>query len=1621
MKSLFILDRQLNVIGFMKNGGATLNVPPYFDDLLTEDLSTGAKSFQFTTILDEKGIASNLIAGNYIAFQRDEGYELFQIMQTEENHEEAVYITVYCECAGLELLNSVIRKQSLSSATYEKFIQTVLQDTSWEIGVLPVNVNSLDIEIEDNSVYNELQKNAKLYDVELAFRVEIQGSKVTSKYVDSFERRGNITGKRFEFGKDIEGIQRKTDLTNVYTALIGVGKDDISFKDITVDGINKPLGQDFVINEETYKRYNVNGNHIMGIYKYDTDSPEELLRQTYKYLNEECNEPKIEYNVDVALLGNLLDREWDKVRIGDMVCIVDNYFIPPIQVMARVSKLETSMTNPQNDKCTFSNFIEVQSNINESMRELASQLEGYVDSQFPIGTNQIQDGAVTQDKIDEKYSVKIVADSVEASLVEAEKLVADKATIKDLEAIKIQVDDLDATKANIGDLNAANANIGNLQADVGEINTLLAGNISSGNIQTGGITGDNLNMDTIFVRDANIIDLNASKLNAGTVNTNFVDIKSDSGNLVLKDNTIQIKDNTRVRVQIGKDSTNDYSMSVWDSQGNLMFDARGLTADAIKSEIIRNDMVAENANISGSKLDIDSVISEVNENGTVTLQSSKIKLDTLGQTLDVAFNQLKSQADDTKSKTESNTTQLGIEQGRINTLIQDTTIVKDGQNLKLKDEYSKLEQTVSGLSSTVGNHTTEMQKISGRVDGLEGDMTTVENNYSTLSQDLSGFKTTVGNTYSTKSELSSVDGKVNSLTTKVENNTSSISQLSDSIALKVEKTYVDNAIDSVNNSISSVKNNVSSLTQTVGDITGKVESVEITTTNLSNQFTQDRQNIRCCNLGLKINYSKFDTTKNGYLYLHGYDENGNPSDVNGSIYWNGVSQEITKKAISPSTTYSRDCYICVGVGSARLFIAYRTTTGWKKYMVGSIASATDLSLYDTNIALGQFKLDSSGKSIEYAYMYSAPVKLENAVGVSDIESRLSSAELKITDDSITSVVEKNFYTKQETEDTITSKGYQTSSQVQQTVDALEIKFEQSGGYNLLRNSTGLQNTNQWNGWNATSFVTFTDNNIRNQTSSKKAFRIGNNSSIEKYVASPRFKVQPNKAYTISGKYYVGSDCSGIDVYWLESNTIDAEGYPTDVTFNTDRILVTDNNYSNGVWKSFSKTITTSSSAKSAFIRLDNNGSKTTSENAAYFSDLTVVEGELPLEWSPHPSEVYDGITTIDRDGVTVTSSNVNSKTSMSANGFKITKTSNNQDVFKVDNNGDLVLAGSITSGASITGGVLKSLNGDLYFDLNNGYMNIYNGSTKIGRTQKNRITGTGIYGVSNGCEYGSYSALSSKASSSASTYTMGVVVSGSDLYDGIKQGVNIGGVLHSNNFNYDMGSASRLLWRQPGSSYDSLITEGSDGALKLYGDNGVYLGYRVGDTNTYIVAIREDGNHTYPKSLSVFNEDTPATDNNGYSLEINAPIKMRGQSIDECSSIKTLGIEIVDPISFASTDGEQNRVYGVTKNSQEIIEFIGSTEIINGESIVSLPENIIFKNYVVVLTPIGLNRNVSLIEKNEDSFKIVGDDGVVDYVIKFEGVNYRNYMAKSINYVDNIDPIERSEYDKPKELIGEIE
>ena len=202
-------------------------------------------------------------------------------------------------------------------------------------------------------------------------------------------------------------------------------------------------------------------------------------------------------------------------------------------------------------------------------------------------------------------------------------------------------------KLYVGELQAVNLEAKNIKFETAsggilDLQTLLAKFITGENGQFLNITSSNTTIANAVIKDAMLDTISANKLNSGVINSNLVNIKGSNGNLLIKDNTIQIKDDNRVRVQIGKDATDDYNMYIWDSNGKLMFDATGLKADGIKTKIIRDDMVSDTANIAGSKINISSLISEFNKDTNVTLiQASKVALDTTGQSLELSFNSLK--------------------------------------------------------------------------------------------------------------------------------------------------------------------------------------------------------------------------------------------------------------------------------------------------------------------------------------------------------------------------------------------------------------------------------------------------------------------------------------------------------------------------------------------------------------------------------------------------------------------------------------------------------------------------------------------------------------------------------------------------------------------------------------------------------------------------------------------------------------------------------------------------------------------------------------------------------------------------------------------------------------------
>lgn len=1108
-----------------------------------------------------------------------------------------------------------------------------------------------------------------------------------------------------------------------------------------------------------------------------------------------------------------------------------------------------------------------------------------------INKANIRDLEASNAKIE---NLQVKAASIESAIIGVayiSDLTAINANIQNLIAADAKINTALINKADITELNAVQGNITSLNSQIANIQTLVNGNLSSENIQAGGITSDKLTIANGFITNAMIANLDVSKINAGEISTNKFRIVSDNGGIEIVGATQQFKDkNNKVRIQMGQDAKGNFNFILRGEDGTTtLIDNTGIKEKAIADNLIKGNMVATDA-IGEKQINYTSLITGLNKDtNTQLIKASKVAIDLAGQTLDLAFNSLKNQADNNKNIIENHSTNISAMQGQISTAINNTQIVKDGKTILLKDDYNRTISKVDSINSTIGTHTTKINELTGNIISVDTKVNSVQ-------RDLDG----------TKSIISSHTSEINGLNSKITTQGASISQLQNQISLKVNSTEFTTMKTELNTKIDSIQVGGRNLAK-YGCIS-KYNTASYTTINDISSFKTNGgytfSRTACYNEGVIVD--RYIVYEAGKPYIMSFKMRALTDGVNSFYIHNGCKH--TKSKVFVDGIY---------LGTFEQDLAFPTDGEYHKIDLYFNAGTTNRG-------------DASNVNIVHTILQ--PIKRTAFAYKVQVLNHVISAGNKIVDwspapEDIDLAIDKKANSSDVYKKTEVYTKTQTDSAIKVAKDSINLSV--SGTYETKTNVETKINTAKSNAIN--SAKSYTDGQITtvNKTITNKVAEIkATTDSISQKVSTTESKITT-----------INNNISG-----LTNRVSTAESKLTSTSLTT----------------TISSAISggTSSISTTQFV-MDKNG-------------LTIKNGALTIK---------------NKAGTTV---------------------------FSGDTVGNLKLAGSITSEATITGGTLKSSNNDMYFDLNGGYMLLYNDGTKIGQTNKNRITGTSIYGVSNGAEYGKYSTLSAKTSPSDTTYSMMMTVSGSDLTSYISKGVNLGANLHTNNWHFRMGKSSELCWRQSGSSYDSFITEGAEGMLRLYGDNGMYLGYREGATNSYIIAIRESGSHDYPRALNIFNSERDIPSNGEYAVEITAPLKMRGQTINECSNIKTLGLEIVEPLAFYSDDSEETTAtYTVTKNNQNIVEFVGSTEIVSGEVTVPLPDNIVFRNYVVLLTPIGSNRNVSLVEKSDDSFKLIGDNGTVDYVIKFESVDYSRYMAKSIS-IDAVDNIQRSEDDLPK-------
>jgi len=371
------LNKNKRIIDVISNTGTTDNM--FYDDMFTQEINV-ASTFEFSIVLNERTDKS-IKAGNYILFKYLDKYYLFIISMTETNDLEGYAETnVYCESVSLTLYNSVLQETTLNNCNATTFLTTILQDTDFKVGYVDpkVDKNAALITIDKTtSVYETLTKQLETFKAEMNIRIEVDNNKVTGMYIDLYTEIGKNTGARFEDSYNLEGVTRKEDVTNLCTAIIGVGKDDLDFREVewSIEAgkpSDKPRGANFIADNMANAIYGTPEKYIYGIYEDNAcEDAYTLLEKAYEDLQER-KQPKLDYECKVAYING-------NINLGDTISIKDRKYPKDLTLNARVNKLEISFTNSSKNTCEFANYKKAYSNMitkNDTLEDLKNYILG---------------------------------------------------------------------------------------------------------------------------------------------------------------------------------------------------------------------------------------------------------------------------------------------------------------------------------------------------------------------------------------------------------------------------------------------------------------------------------------------------------------------------------------------------------------------------------------------------------------------------------------------------------------------------------------------------------------------------------------------------------------------------------------------------------------------------------------------------------------------------------------------------------------------------------------------------------------------------------------------------------------------------------------------------------------------------------------------------------------------------------------------------------------------------------------------------------------------------------------------------------------------------------------------
>ncbi len=348
----------------------------YWDDKRHWEIKDNIDMLEFKTF-DGTSHAVTLQQQNLVLKEVRDGRIVPYVINNEvEKDSKDRSLTVHASGAWVQIAkDGIIKPQRIESETVNTFIDMALADSKWQRGITDYSsFHTMTID-EFIDPLTFLKKIAALFELEIQYRVEVSGSRITGWYVDMINKRGRETGKEVTLGKDLVGVRRIEHSRDICTALVGFVRGE-GEELITIESINNGLV--YITDSDAFQRWNAHGKHKFGFYTPETEdqnmTPQRLLTLMKTELKKRVNS-SVSYEVEAQSIGRVFGLAHELINEGDTIRIKDTGFTPKLYLEARVIAGDESFTDPTQDKYVFGDYREI-TDPNEELRKIYNRILG---------------------------------------------------------------------------------------------------------------------------------------------------------------------------------------------------------------------------------------------------------------------------------------------------------------------------------------------------------------------------------------------------------------------------------------------------------------------------------------------------------------------------------------------------------------------------------------------------------------------------------------------------------------------------------------------------------------------------------------------------------------------------------------------------------------------------------------------------------------------------------------------------------------------------------------------------------------------------------------------------------------------------------------------------------------------------------------------------------------------------------------------------------------------------------------------------------------------------------------------------------------------------------------------